>query len=159
MYFFQKLITFQSVITYVYLFDRPPLPLPLSCLQVVCGVLEFLNKCKHRYGFEGNNLLFSVKICLWLVASMDRPSGCFLALSEWRHILFSPCFKSGGVSTGARMEREGGRASSLTTRGQPDSADDASVGGIIISPSSVSAFVSFEWMLAAGGLTRKHTQC
>ena len=85
MYFFRKLIILITIISYVHLFDFPPLPLPLSCLQVVCGVLEFLNKCKHRYGFEGNNLLFSVKICSWLMASMDRPSGCFLVLSAREH--------------------------------------------------------------------------
>ena len=113
--FSRKLIIFKSVISYVYLFDRPPLPLPPSCLQVVCGVLEFLNKCKQRYGFEGNNLLFSVKKCLWLMASMDRPSGCFLALSAINPFILRPHLARAmsewvSLSSGKDFEM-GGRAS------------------------------------------------
>ena len=63
-----------SITSYVYLFDCPPLPLPPSCLQVVCFVLEFLNNYTHDWGFEGNICLYLGKICLWLMASMDRPS-------------------------------------------------------------------------------------
>ena len=63
-YFFRKLIIFILIISYVYLFDCPPLPLSPSCQQVVCVVLEFLNNYTHKRGFVGNILLYSVRISL-----------------------------------------------------------------------------------------------
>ena len=52
----------------------------IQTIYVACVVLEFLNNCTNKWGFQGYILLYSVKIFLWLMVSMNRPSPDYAGL-------------------------------------------------------------------------------